>query len=45
MGFGGPFVMGDSDAPVSLASLFTDFTPGIDADLQWPALATLYASL
>ena len=45
MGFGGQLVMGDPDARVSLASLLTDFTPGVDAYLQRPALSALYACL
>ena len=45
MGFGGQFVMGDPGAQVSLASLLTDFTPGVDAALQRPVIAALYACL
>jgi hypothetical protein len=45
MGFGGQFVMGDPGAKVSLASLLTDFTPGVDAALQRPAISALYACL
>lgn len=41
----GPLVMGDPDAQLSLASVVTDFTPGVDAALQQPALAALYQCL
>jgi hypothetical protein len=44
-GFGGQFVMGDPTARVSFASLMTDFTSGVDAAVQKPALAALYACL
>jgi hypothetical protein len=37
--------MGDPDARVSFASIVTDFTPGVDAAIQQPALAALYACL
>jgi CubicO group peptidase (beta-lactamase class C family) len=45
MGFGGQLVMGDPDAQMSFASALTDFTLGVDAALQRPALAALYACL
>jgi CubicO group peptidase (beta-lactamase class C family) len=45
MGFGGQIAMGDPDARVSFACALTDFTPGVDAAIQQPALAALYACL
>jgi CubicO group peptidase (beta-lactamase class C family) len=45
MGFGGQLVMGDPDAQLSFASILTDFTQGVDAALQRPALNALYACL
>ncbi|HEY2214442.1 MAG TPA: serine hydrolase domain-containing protein [Acidimicrobiales bacterium] len=44
-GFGGQFVIGDSESKVSFASTCTDFTPGLDVAMQKSALNSLYGCL
>jgi CubicO group peptidase (beta-lactamase class C family) len=44
-GFGGQFVIGDSESNVSFASTCTDFTPGLDVAMQKSAMSSLYACL
>jgi hypothetical protein len=44
-GFGGQFVLGDSESKLSFASTCTDFTPGLDVVMQKTAMSTLYTCL
>jgi CubicO group peptidase (beta-lactamase class C family) len=44
-GFGGQFVLGDSDSTLSFASTCTDFTPGLDVAMQKSAMTALYDCL
>ncbi|MCW2542480.1 MAG: esterase [Frankiales bacterium] len=44
-GFGGQLVTGDPVSGLSFASVFSDFTPGLDKALQQPVLDELYRLL
>lgn len=44
-GFGGQFVVGDSESKLSFASTCTDFTPGLDVAMQKSAMSALYTCI